>query len=314
MKNKFLLIALAGVLVIFIGLIVYLAKTGKIKPSAEVAGPSLTLSPGSQTVAVDQTFNVNIIVDTAGLEADGVDVFHLHYDPAVLEVQDADTTSVGVQIQKGSIFPMWPANSVNTSSGEISISGIVNVGQDLPGYVSSPGNDVFATITFKALAPATTTTLHFDATPGYTTDSNISEHGGTGVDLLVSAPDGNYTVTGAETPRHKECNTIRIVSPNSLIVYVILQIKPAKPLQAQALINARLMQIVRLLQSTTIFVNRRRKYVYKSAGLDQTSVFLAPIVILHQHLLQPLYQPLNQQLSQRRQSTVLLPHQSQLLL
>lgn len=194
MKKKFVLIIVAVLVLALVGLLVYLIQAGKLKPIAAPSGPTLSLSPGSLIVNIDQTFNVNILLDTAGQAVDGVDIFYLHYDPQVLEVQDADSATAGVQIQTGSIFPSYLGNVVDPTTGKISISGIVMPGSTA-GY---SGSGIFATVNFKALAAASSSSVYFDFTPGSTTDTNVAEHGNPGNDILAAVNNGSYTVNNGQ--------------------------------------------------------------------------------------------------------------------
>ncbi len=196
MKKKFALIIIAVLVLALAGLLAYLIRTGKLKPIAAPSGPTLSLSPTSLIVGVGQTFNVNIVLDTAGQAVDGVDVFYLHFDPQILEVQDADPATSGVQITPGSIFPSYLGNSVDQAAGKIAISGIVAVGSTT-GYT---GTGTFAAVNFKALAPAAASSVYFDFTAGATTDTNVAEHGNPGTDILSAVTDGNYTVTSGQSP------------------------------------------------------------------------------------------------------------------
>jgi len=194
MKKKFVLSIIAFLFLVFMSVLVYSIQTGKLKPSA-AAEPTLSLSPGSLMVNVGQTFNVNILLDTAGQAVDGVDIFYLHYNPQILEVQDADAATAGVQIKTGSIFPSYLGNTVDPTTGKISISGIVTPGSTT-GY---SGSGIFATVNFKALAAATSTSVYFDFTPGLTTDTNIAEHANPGHDILAAVNNGSYTINSGQS-------------------------------------------------------------------------------------------------------------------
>lgn len=185
-KQKLVLILAAIVILVVVGLFYYLIRTGKIKPLA-AAEPTISLLPSSGMYEVGKTFGVNIIFNAAGRNIDGVDVHYLNYDPQVLEVQDADSGTAGVQIQPGALFSSYMGNNVDTASGKISLSGIVG-----GGGTPFTGSGTFASVTFKVLA-ATTATLRFDFTPGLTTDTNAVESG-TAQDILGAANGGSYTL------------------------------------------------------------------------------------------------------------------------
>ncbi len=202
-KKKFIFIGLAIILVIaLIGALIYLLKTGKIKPEA-AAGPSLELQPNSLIVAQGQTFNVNIRVNTDNQPVVGVDLFYLNYDPGVLEVQDADPNQDGVQIQNGTIFDIYMGERVDSHPGKIALSGMVKTEQNSPGWT---GSGIFATATFKALKPITASQVYFDFTPGATNDTNIISMVD-GTCILANVVNGTYDVTGPEESTHTVCNT-----------------------------------------------------------------------------------------------------------
>lgn len=185
-KQKLVLILAAIVILVVVGLFYFLIRTGKIKPSA-AAEPTISLLPSSGMYEVGKTFGVKIIFDAAGRNIDGVDVHYFNYDPQVLEVQDADSGTAGVQIQPGAIFPSYMGNNVDTASGKISLSGIVG-----GGGTPFTGSGTFASVTFKVLA-ATTATLRFDFSAGLTTDTNAVETA-TAQDILGAANGGSYTL------------------------------------------------------------------------------------------------------------------------
>lgn len=187
MKKKLFIITGCAFLIIVIVILVLVVTTGKIKPLAEATVPTLSLDPVTQVVQIDSTFSTNIILDTAGQAVDGVDIFYLNYDPQVLEVQDADPTVEGVQIAKGTIFPIYMGNSVDVTNGKIAISGVI-----IPGGEAFTGTGIFATINFKALSLGSTS-VYFDFLIGLTTDTNVAEHG-TGLDILQEVVNANYTI------------------------------------------------------------------------------------------------------------------------
>ena len=171
MINKFL--GVIGILGIFMASPV----------SAQAA--TLTFDPASGSLNKGCEITVKINLDTQGVQTDGTDVILL-YTPSQLSI----TTS---GITNGTIYPEYPGNSVDSSGGKISISGISSV--------SSPfsGIGTFATLKFKVADTATSGTpinLKFDFDPNNktkTTDTNVVERG-TIADVLSSVTDGSYTV------------------------------------------------------------------------------------------------------------------------
>src|SRR3990167_8307133 len=136
-----------------------------ITPTQALAA-SLSFAPATGSFNRGCTMAINIELDTQGAQTEGTDVI-INYEASKVSL----TTS---QITNGSIYPEFPGNSVDSTSGKISISGISSV--------STPynGKGIFATLNFKVLdnAPAGTTTLKFDFNPSdktRTTDSNVVE-------------------------------------------------------------------------------------------------------------------------------------------
>ena len=151
----------------------------------------LSLSPASGSYAVGQTITVSVLLDTEGAAVDGVDIKDLHYDPAILSVQDENAGVAGVEIAPGALMPQTLANSVDTSAGTVSFSQVANGGTTY----ASAGPQTLATIRFNVLA-AGTSTLSFDALPGNTADTNVSSGGS---DILSSASGASFTLTPRST-------------------------------------------------------------------------------------------------------------------
>ncbi|TSC75295.1 MAG: cytochrome C family protein [Parcubacteria group bacterium Gr01-1014_30] len=148
---------------------------------------TLALSPTSGSVAVNQTFTVNIALNTAGAPADGVDIYMLRFNPSVLQVVDADSAVTGVQIGAGTLMPNTVYNAANNTAGTIQFA------QSASGGSSFTGSGTLATITFRGIAVGSSN-VTFDFTLGSTTDTNVSYQG---VDRLSQVTNGSYTVTAA---------------------------------------------------------------------------------------------------------------------
>ncbi|MCD6085618.1 fibronectin type III domain-containing protein [bacterium] len=144
---------------------------------------TLDLSSTSTSFQVGDIFEVQILLDTQNSQIDGVDIHYLNYDNSLLEVQDADSATSGVQIAPGSLLQETLVNSVEATSGKIDFSQVTNPG------TTYNGNGILATITFKVLSEGTTT-LTFDFTSGDTTDCNVASEGS---DILSSV--GTLTLT-----------------------------------------------------------------------------------------------------------------------
>ncbi len=148
---------------------------------------TLTLSPQSQTVAPNATFTVNINLNTGGSNIDGVDIFYLRFNPAILNVVDSNASLLGIQIAPGSLMNVTTANSANNTNGTILFS------QTAIGGTTFNGSGTLATITFRAVNTGTST-LNFDFTLGSTSDTNVASKG---VDVLHSVTNGMYIVSGS---------------------------------------------------------------------------------------------------------------------
>jgi hypothetical protein len=152
---------------------------------AITSAATLSLSPSSQNVNVGDMFSVIVNLDTQGASIDGVDLRYLNYNPAILQLQDGNTSASGVQITPGNLMPMTLVNSTNTNLGRITFSQATSGGNN-----KYKGSGVLATLTFKALA-AGTVNVSFNYTSGNTTDTNVAAGG---ADVLTSVVNGSYII------------------------------------------------------------------------------------------------------------------------
>src|SRR3989338_9480143 len=155
-------------------------------PNSALAA-TLFLSPASGSFTVGENFTVNVLLNTAGVNIEAVDIYSLRYNPTILQVQDGVTSTTGVQISPGTLLPTTALNSVNATAGTIQFSQLNLEG----GYYNGTGT--LASITFKALA-AGTSAVTIDFSPGSTSDSNTSDT--TSTDRLTGVTNGTYTVSG----------------------------------------------------------------------------------------------------------------------
>lgn len=158
--------------------------------AANASAATLTLSPASRTVNVGDTFSVDVLLDTQGQNVDGVDLQALNYNPYYLQVQDADGSTAGTQIQPGTLMPSTLANSVDTTNGKIVFSQVSNAGS------TYSGSGKLATVTFKALV-AGNANVTFDYTQGATTDTNVASAGN---DILSAVTNGQYAISNIVPP------------------------------------------------------------------------------------------------------------------
>lgn len=156
-------------------------------PKATFAA-TLAVSPTSNSVTVGSTFTVNIILDTTGQAVFGADIDSLHFNPTVLQVQDALSTTTGVQIAPGSLMPINEYNNVDNTNGVIQFSQTIATGGS-----NFTGSGILASITFQALATGTSA-LTFDFTVGSTNQCVVAVLYS---NALTAVTNGSYTVTAA---------------------------------------------------------------------------------------------------------------------
>jgi hypothetical protein len=169
-----------------------------LSKSTAVGGAVLSLSPSSNTInGTNQTFTVNIMLDTQGTAIDGVDIFYLRFNPAVLTIVDSNTSVTGTQISPGTLMPVTASNSADNVAGTLVFS------QTVSGGSTFTGSGILGTITFKTLSLGTSN-VTFDFNAGLTNDTNVAS---AGADILLSVTNGVYKVN---TPP-----TVSITSPLS---------------------------------------------------------------------------------------------------
>ena len=146
---------------------------------------TLSLSPTTNSVIPGQTFTIDVMLNTQGVGVDGVDIKSLHYNPAIIQLEDADASTSGVQIGSGSLFPITLTNSVNTTTGTIDFSQVSS------GGATYNGSGRLVTLTFRGVADGTSG-VRFDFALGNSADTNVA---GGGIDTLTSVTNGNYIVS-----------------------------------------------------------------------------------------------------------------------
>ncbi|MBI4035999.1 hypothetical protein HY383_03540 [Candidatus Daviesbacteria bacterium] len=154
-----------------------------ILPSSVFAQTAtLSLNPASGTFNQSCSFSLNIDLDSGGTETDGADAILLY-----------DTSRfTATSITKGTIYPDYPGNNIDASSGKITVSGLASVSTPFSGK----GTLITVQFTVVPTAPAGVTQIKFDFDPNdkaKTTDSNVVQRG-TVVDVLNSVVDGSYTI------------------------------------------------------------------------------------------------------------------------
>ncbi len=163
-------------------IIVIVVITFILTPVAYAQSSTLSLSPSSGTFNKGCSFSLQINLDTSGAQTDGTDAI-ISYDPARFSA---------TSISSGSIYPDYPGNNIDETSGKITVSGLAAVSS------AFSGTGTLATVQFSvkenAQAGATQIKFDFDSNDkSKTTDSNVVERG-TIADILNSVVNGNYTV------------------------------------------------------------------------------------------------------------------------
>lgn len=182
-----------------IGVFIWLAWTGQIKPLAAPPGEaSLSLQSDSASYNPGVSFTVYINLDTGGVEVSEVAIRSLNYSTSVLEVIDRDESADGVQIEPGSLGNLSVIeNSVDTSSGKITYVSRANYG-----ILGFDGSGRVAIVHFMAKASGTAN-LTFDFTSGTIGDTDVLTSSD-GSDILTSAAAMSITISGEES--HTVCS------------------------------------------------------------------------------------------------------------
>jgi len=146
---------------------------------------TVIIDPPSSEVAVGTTTTVDIRIENVA-DLFGAEV-HLTFNPALLEVVDADPSRDGVQIQPGAFLnPYFTAlNGVDQAAGGVHFA--ISEGPD---DAVASGSGVLATVTFRGVAVGTSTfnfTSVILAAPG-------------GIPISNAPQGGSITVIGGETP------------------------------------------------------------------------------------------------------------------
>ena len=169
---------------IFLAFLIFVFLT----PKGAWAAASLSLSPASSTKAVNDTFSVDIVLDTGGDPVGGATAI-LTYDTAKLQAQGASLTPG--PIFGSSVSPF--ANTVNatTNPGQIRYDS---------GTLVTPytGRGTLATITFRAIAVGTAQ-VNFTFNPSSTTGTSIVAAASGPTNLLTTVNNGTYTITSSGT-------------------------------------------------------------------------------------------------------------------
>jgi hypothetical protein len=159
---------------------------------ALAAGTTAQLTPATQTVSVGETTTVALAVqDVENLYGYEVEIA---YDPAVLEVVDADGSAAGVQVALGS----WlEADFVFQNEADNTLGTIACVLSQLSPRPAVSGSGELLTITFRGVAAGTSEVRFTDLTLANKDGILISS---TSQDAQIEVSDGSPPATPTPTP------------------------------------------------------------------------------------------------------------------
>ncbi|MCK4722972.1 MAG: hypothetical protein KAT75_06695, partial [Dehalococcoidia bacterium] len=144
----------------------------------------LSIQPPSETVGVGEIFELVIQADAGDQLVSGIDAF-VDFDPAYLEVVDADAGTPGIQVIPGSALPTVIVNEADNSLGTIDFSA---------GKLGAPfptNTFTVATIRFRALASTSpSTAVCFSTDPPRQTRADYA-----GNDVTGTLTCGTVTIT-----------------------------------------------------------------------------------------------------------------------
>ena len=174
---------------------------------------SLKLVPEETAVAVGETVDVELKLNTSGEEVVSTDIY-INYNTDDLEVVDSLSITSGVQILPTDTFSNIYTNIADSSKGEITFIAGMPRGQS----VSANEDETIAVITFKALKK-TNTSIEIDYNPEIitSTDSNVNFYvaGSRDVgDILGSVSNASLELGGSVDPKSEELEA-SIVEPSS---------------------------------------------------------------------------------------------------
>jgi len=165
---------------VFLGLIIFLIPNF-------VYAAKFHLSPSSRQFLESCDSAVTIFIDTESQASDAANIL-INYNPADIEIIDADNSQPGIQIYKGNTYNNFVDNIVFPSQGLIRLTGF-SFGE---AYNSQGTPGIFGSVLFQGRPGVSSTDISIDYIPNSTTDSNIAEFG-TSDDLLTGVTNGSYT-------------------------------------------------------------------------------------------------------------------------
>ncbi|BCX14495.1 MAG: hypothetical protein KatS3mg088_178 [Patescibacteria group bacterium] len=221
-ENKKILIAILGILLLVTGLaigIILVNQRQEIRKKAVTPTGTVKvfLSPETKNIKEGQAFSVNILLDTAGRYISAVTI-NLSYS---YQEETPPILATDVQVNSSLVVNnnwSFPIKSVNNNTQEKNVEiRIGGLNSSSEGYKTN-GEEVIATINFKAQSPGSIN-LTFNPTTSKVTDKSTAE------DILLNpSSSGSYIVTSetppSETPQatFDPTNPTPTASPSATIV------------------------------------------------------------------------------------------------
>ncbi len=146
-------------------------------PAKAEAGARLSFSPAQKVVEIGEEFEVELILDTKGVETSGTDAI-IGYDPTVIEI---------LGVRPGLLYQKYPVNEVDTESGKVGFSAIATPPS------SFSGRGILAYLKLRALK-AGAANLKIEFEKGQTTDSNVVQAQSGGKDILDKVINAYYSI------------------------------------------------------------------------------------------------------------------------
>lgn len=156
-----------------------------------IVGSEVVEAPAKAVLPLDQSFKLDILMDTKGQQIDAANVM-VTYDPLYFQAVAGDGKAA-VSALPGQVFNLYPSAGNTIADGVIRVTGLNGNGSPFS------GRGIFASVWFKPLKSTGSMASVFfsiDFLEGETRDSNMAFQG---VDLLKAVYDLPVNV-GASTP------------------------------------------------------------------------------------------------------------------
>jgi len=152
---------------------------------AQEGGTVVRLEPGQAQLGVNQSMPIQVVVENAANLA-AVDIL-LTFDPALLEVVDADAEEAGIQVELGSFLEVSSVltNTVDQAAGHIRFGY-----SETPPEANPAASGTIATVTFRGKATGTSPLIF----------NNVLLADAVAEVIQTTTQDGRVTVIEGETP------------------------------------------------------------------------------------------------------------------